>query len=200
MVTTNFVNCGFVCPTKAVKEFLWWAYRTDASHFLNRTFLTARLERVAIFLLYFWKATLYKGGPKVLRLGQFFRSVFSVFEQNSVLSFSSLISLHFFLFSAFGFWFFVKKKKICREKFQRQNILLRALNPRTMRRQVLYSKSFQFGEILTNSVFQTYLKVIKYLDARSPRVLQRDHKISISYWSECDGITVDFHSTDNLLV
>ena len=76
MVTTNFVNCGFVCPTKAVKEFLWWAYRTDASHFLNRTFLTARLERIAIFLLYFWKATLYKGGPKVLRLGQFFRSVF----------------------------------------------------------------------------------------------------------------------------
>ena len=173
MVTTNFVNCGFVCPTKAVKEFLWWAYRTDASHFLNRTFLTARLERVAIFLLYFWKATLYKGRPKVLRLGQFFRSVFSVFEQNSVLSFSSLISLHFFLFSAFGFWFFVKKKKICREKFQRQNILLRALNPRTMRRQVLYSKSFQFGEILTNSVFQTYLKVIKYLDARSPRVFAK---------------------------
>lgn len=110
MVTTNFVNCGFVCPTKAVKEFLWWAYRTDASHFLNRTFLTARLERVAIFLLYFWKATLYKGRPKVLRLGQFFRSVFSVFEQNSVLSFSSLISLHFFLF--FGVWFLI----LCREK------------------------------------------------------------------------------------
>lgn len=110
MVTTNFVNCGFVCPTKAVKEFLWWAYRTDASHFLNRTFLTARLERVAIFLLYFWKATLYKGRPKVLRLGQFFRSVFSVFEQNSVLSFSSLISLHFFLF--FGVWFLI----LCQEK------------------------------------------------------------------------------------
>ena len=73
-------------------------------------FLTARLERVALFLLYFWKVTLYKGRPKVLRLGQFFRSVFSVFEQNSVLSFSSLISLHFFLF--FGVWFLI----LCREK------------------------------------------------------------------------------------
>ena len=62
------------------------------------------------FVIFLESHSFYKGGPKVLRLGQFFRSVFSVFEQNSVLSFSSLISLHFFLF--FGVWFLI----LCQEK------------------------------------------------------------------------------------